>query len=260
MLACQVAGDTAAPLLFLTHGVTDSAYSLADAISRLSSSWYVVAIDSLGHGSSPRFTDEDLDRPMEAALDALRQTVTHYVDRYGPGFGLGHSMGGALLSRLAYECPELLRGIILEDPAWLTDFQAAEYRRHAASPTGVASHDDESVLAGLRSEYPNWPAPELAPWLQAKHETDERFRQLGIVGYVEPWTTWLADLAVPTAVLTSDQPDCVIGPDGIARIEAAQNPLIETVLLPGLRHVMRRDNPELFHEAVDSLLSRWKDA
>lgn len=260
MLACQVAGDTAAPLLFLAHGVTDSASSLADAISRLSTSWHVVAIDSLGHGASPRFTDEDLDRPMEAALDALRQTVTHYADRYGPGFGLGHSMGGALLSRLAYESPNLLRGVILEDPAWLTGLQAAEYRRHAATAADLGARDDQSVLAGLRNDYPDWPASELAPWLQAKHEADERFRQLGTVGYIEPWNRWLADLVVPTAVLTSDQSDCIIGPDGIARIEAARNPLIETVMIPGLRHVMRRDNPELFHEAVDSLLSRWKDA
>lgn len=263
MLAHQVAGDDTAPLLFLTHGVTDSAASLINAVNRFSPDWHVIAIDSLGHGQSPRFTDDGLGRPMAAALEALRTTVKHYVSQYGPGFGFGHSMGGALLSRLAYESPDLLRGIVLEDPAWLTEKQAARYHLHAqhgGARWDESDQDSERIPADIQREYPNWPTEELVPWLKAKSEVDRQFLHLGTVGYIDPWDDWLAGLTVPTAVLTSDQPDCVIGTVGIDRIETVANPVIETILLPGLRHVMRRDDPQLLFDTARSFLTRWRDA
>lgn len=261
MLACRVTGSPDATPLLLTHGVTDSAASLADAAARFSTDWLVISIDTLGHGDSPRFTNDDVARPLEAAVEALRDTVVPYVTERGPAAALGHSMGGALLSRLAYESPTLLAGIVLEDPAWLTAGQAAQYRKHAAIDAArwEADRDDRAVLSQTLRDYPRWPPSELIPWLRAKDTVDKRFLRQGTVGYVEPWNDWLGSLTVPTVVLTSDQPDCIIGPDGLAKIDFLANPMIETVMVAGLRHVMRRHDPGRFYSVVEPILSRWQD-
>ncbi|MCD4549264.1 alpha/beta fold hydrolase [Schaalia sp. lx-260] len=260
MLNTHISGPAQAPLIVLCHGVTDSAASLADLITRLSQHFRLAAIDTLGHGLSPRLSSTDKHNPFPACSAALEHTVEHLVHLYGPACGIGHSMGGALLTQLAYTRPDLLRACIAEDPAWLTIELAQYYKQWGPQEAQRLLHLREQpcdALTSNRMDYPTWPDSERLPWLQAKYDVDMNILHAGIVGLTEPWIDVLPQLRVPFLVITSDGADVLLGSDGISRIDSAGNPLISSRLIAGARHCVRRENPAAFHEAISPFLHTY---
>ncbi|QTG75914.1 alpha/beta hydrolase [Trueperella pecoris] len=246
------------PLVVLCHGVTDSAASLSDLARRLSPDYRVAALDSLGHGLARPFHDAELAAPMQAALEQLTDSIELLVDAYGPAVGIGHSMGGALLTKLAAQRPELFAGVIGEDPAWLSPAQAQSYRDTVADSLAHITQvrrDPAAALAANRDEYPSWPDDERAGWLAGKLEVDLRFVEAGQVGYVD-WSEWATDISVPTLIVTGTASDAVLGPSGLAQIAALANPSISTRLVPGARHCVRREDPADFDAIVREFLAR----
>ena len=62
-LARVIVGADDAPTLMLLHGITASAVSQTDAIDHWAALGYrVVAVDARGHGLSPRWTPQELER------------------------------------------------------------------------------------------------------------------------------------------------------------------------------------------------------
>ncbi|OKL50423.1 hypothetical protein BM477_00125 [Boudabousia marimammalium] len=97
----------------------------------------------------------------------------------------GHSMGGAIAARLAAQHPELVRAVILEDPALLTDQQAEQYRAGAAdlvSRQQRIAADPGTAIRQLQDSHPGWPAEEYQAWAEAKSQVDLDFLNTGIVG------------------------------------------------------------------------------
>jgi pimeloyl-ACP methyl ester carboxylesterase len=98
--------------LLLVHGwgcdSTDWIYQIPD----FARDHRVIAVDNRGHGRSggrtglrPQVFASDL----AALLDALAT---------GPVVALGHSLGGSIATALAVEHPELVRGLVIIDPAY----------------------------------------------------------------------------------------------------------------------------------------------
>ncbi len=266
MLSYVVSGDPHHPAVIATHGVTDCAASLTDLSERLSSRFQVFSIDTLGHGDSPRLTAEDLLDPFGAALDALRETVIEInaqrADRQAvpsPLIGIGHSMGGALLSALADIDPYLFQLVILEDPAWLSTDQSRGYHDDAVaarhSIEGMRANP-EAALKSIMNEYPSWPASEYAGWLQGKMRVDLALRESGVVTFDEPWESLASRLSVRTVVVTSDGPDTLVDPDAVRNIG---NEFISVRHLPGARHCIRREDPEAFDAMLAEVLESYVD-
>lgn len=260
LLNYQISGPLEGPLVIACHGVTDSGACLADLVDRLNTGCRVAAVDTLGHGRSPRLGPDDHPRVFGACLDALEETAEHLVSIHGPALVIGHSMGGALGTALAARRPDLVTALIAEDPAWLTTEQAQHYRKFL--PTEAARFaamvgEETLALAANRRDYPNWPETERLPWLQGKFDVDPGILAAGVVGLENPWEDILPALQVPTLVVTSDGADILLGHAGLRRVASAANPLIETALLPGGSHCVRRDQPEAFHALISAYLNRW---
>lgn len=107
-------GRSDAPALLLLHGVTRSHGDFAVLFPRLADDWRLIAVDHRGHGGSGR---------------AERYLVTDYVadtvrllhdDLREPVMILGHSLGAMVAAGVAAMLPELVRGIVLEDPPFQT--------------------------------------------------------------------------------------------------------------------------------------------
>ncbi len=107
-------GRDGAPTLLLLHGVTRNHGDFAPLLDRLAGDWRLVAVDHRGHGGSGR---------------AARYLVTDYVadtvrllhdDLREPVVILGHSLGGMVAAGVAAMLPELVRGLVLEDPPFQT--------------------------------------------------------------------------------------------------------------------------------------------
>ena len=61
---------------------------------------------------------------------------------------------------------------------------------------------------------------------------------------------------MPALLVTGDRPGSArVGPAGLERI-AELNPRIETVLVPGAGHQVRRGDPQAYYTAVDGWLER----
>ncbi|WP_309322480.1 alpha/beta hydrolase, partial [Actinomyces stomatis] len=128
-LARIVTGPDGAPTLVLLHGITGSAVSLAEAIDHWADRGYrVVAVDARGHGLSPRWTQAQLERAGEVLVEDLIAVLEDLeaASRGRDALGLstspapvviGHSMGAATAMVAAGRRPDLVSGVVLEDPA-----------------------------------------------------------------------------------------------------------------------------------------------
>lgn len=243
------------------HGVSDNGASLADIGARWGEQWRVVLVDSLGHGLSPRFSPQQLQAPFQSALQAAAETVRVEASQSigGQVVLFGHSMGGAIAAGVARDHPQLVRAVVLEDPALLTPTQEATYKNNAGESVGGLEHisrDQSGAIANLllaQQVYRNWPLSEYGPWAQAKTQVDRAFIATGVVGLAG--REIIKELQVPTLVLTGDGPDVLLGQAGLEKLAAYANPHLHTALISGATHCVRRDKSEKFQQAVNSFLA-----
>lgn len=243
------------------HGVSDNGASLADIATRWGEQWRVVLVDSLGHGLSPRFSLQQLQAPFQSALQAAAETVRVEASQSigGQVVLFGHSMGGAIAAGVARDHPQLVRAVVLEDPALLTPTQEATYKNNAGESVGGLEHisrDQSGAIANLllaQPAYRNWPLSEYGPWAQAKTQVDRDFIATGVVGLAG--REIIKELQVPTLVLTGDGPDVLLGQAGLEKLATYANPHLHTALISGATHCVRRDKSEKFQQAVNSFLA-----
>ena len=244
------------------HGVSDNGASLADIGARWGEQWRVVLVDTLGHGLSPRFSPQQLQAPFRSALQAAAEVVRVEASQSvgGQVVLFGHSMGGAIAAGVARDHPQLVRAVVLEDPALLTPTQEATYKNNAGESVGGLEHisrDQSGAIANLllaQQAYRNWPLSEYGPWAQAKTQVDRAFIATGVVGLAG--REIIKELQVPTLVLTGDGPDVLLGQAGLEKLATYANPHLHTALISGATHCVRRDKSEKFQQAVNSFLAK----
>ena len=97
--------------LVLLHGITDNAGTYEPLAARISDRFKVYALDFRGHGSS--------DKPGSVYdTDAYADDVRHFIREVvgAPVLLEGHSLGGVVSVQVGVTAPELVFGLILEDP------------------------------------------------------------------------------------------------------------------------------------------------
>lgn len=261
MLSHYVSGEPQNPMVVLVHGVCDSASAWVDLINHLSEHYFVIALDSLGHGTSRRLRDSELDDPGEATANELELTLEHLEELYGQTpMIVAHSMGAAVSSYLCVRRPELMKALFLEDPAWLSPAQAAGYRQRAGEQVARCERTWQAnpveTLADNVAQRPGWSAASHYGWALGKGLVDPRLLGTGIVSFLKPWREIAGALRVPTMVVTSDTDEVLIGLAGVEAITKLANPLVETQIIPGTGHGVRLSAPEQFHALLDAWLRR----
>src|SRR4051794_33475638 len=247
-----------APLLLLLHGLTDSGSGWTEAVRHWQDHFTILAVDLRGHGSSPRFSTEQLaGHPGDVMVDDALHLLEQLPE---PPVLLGHSLGGAVALAAAVRRPELVRALVLEDPAALGPHEAQ--RDTARTEGGVASlepsrsaPDDDALLALRRAEHPDWPESELLATGRAEQETDLAYLATGDVKPSTRWPELFAAVAVPTLVLSGDastrMPELAIDDDVERGLVATGNPHLRFQRVPGAGHCVRREQPQRFYAAVD---------
>jgi pimeloyl-ACP methyl ester carboxylesterase len=148
-------GPDNGPALLLLHGVTSRRDGFVEVIGVLSANHRVITMDQRGHGYSGHtpghYTREDHARDIRYVLDNVCREKTVVW---------GHSMGGGNAVAMASEQPELLKALMLEDPAL---FGGARPRPQSLNPSPTMNTFKthlELIEAGLS-------VAEMAPKLQA---------------------------------------------------------------------------------------------
>jgi pimeloyl-ACP methyl ester carboxylesterase len=250
-----------APALLVLHGLTDSGRGWAEAVRRWGDRYAVVSYDARGHGDSPRFTPEQLaghpgDVMVDDAVGLLEQLDRPVV--------LGHSLGGAVALSAAVRRPELVRALVLEDPAPLGPGEPQSSGRGEEFAAGVepsrAAADEDSLLRLRREQHPAWPESELLVTGIAEQQVQLDYLRAGDYKPSTPWTALYAAVAVPTLVVTGDDPAEILVTEEVERgMAGIGNPHVQVVRIPGAGHCVRRDRPRAFHGLVDDWLRELTD-
>lgn len=115
------------PVVFL-HGFTGSAYDWSFIFEELSESYYPIAIDLIGHGSTESPGEIDFYRTGSQ----IKQLFQIFEELKLKQFVLvGYSMGGRLALSFALAHPEMLSGLILESTTPGIDDQHERHKRYS---------------------------------------------------------------------------------------------------------------------------------
>lgn len=106
--------DSPAPVLLLLHGVTRCAEDFNPLFDLLAPRWRIVGIDQRGHGGSERASRYRVTDYIADAVRFVREELAAPVVIHG------HSLGAMVAAAVAAELPELVRGVVLEDPPFHT--------------------------------------------------------------------------------------------------------------------------------------------
>ncbi len=105
-------GNPDGPTVLMLHGITSNVDTWNWLVPHLAADYRVLRLDFRGHGQSGR-AEGTYDFPAYVS-DAI--AVAEQVAG-GPCFVIGHSLGGGSAAAMAQQRPDLVRGLILEDPA-----------------------------------------------------------------------------------------------------------------------------------------------
>ena len=285
-LARYVLGAADAPTLVYLHGVTSSAASSSGALEHWADAGYrVIALDARGHGLSPRWSKEELAQASEVLVDDVLHVLSELAQerdtrcdtRCAAGEAaalsapaasaapaarpvlIGHSMGGATAMVAASRRPDLLAGTVLIDPARYGTRSPDELRARGAARARLRATDladlPRAVARALADD--EVPDGEALTGVWAQERTDPALLATGVVAPAVPWEEAMAALAVPTLLVTGDRPGSArVGTEGLALLRRQANPWVETALVAGAGHDVRRCDPHGFHRAVDPWLRR----
>lgn len=105
-------GNPDGPTVLILHGITGSTDTWDWLVPHLAADYRVLRLDFRGHGQSGH--PEGTYHFPSYVSDAI--AVCERVAG-GPSFLIGHSLGGGTAAAVAQQRPELVRGVVLEDPA-----------------------------------------------------------------------------------------------------------------------------------------------
>lgn len=237
------------PRVVLLHGYSDAADCWSPLLPSLLGHCDALAVDARGHGESG--LPEEPFGPRAMALDTAQ-----VLDALGgrPVVLAGTSMGGLTAAVLAGLRPDLVRGLVLADPAPGTRVRTAPSMAVPDWVREVKALDRNAKQTWCRAEYPRWPDDELLPWAIAKEQLNLRLHEL-------PWEdpVYLPDLFerihCPARLVLGDPATGSVIDDATASacVEAA-SALLTVVRLPGTGHAVCREARDRFVEELTAFL------
>lgn len=237
-------GDPTQPTLVLVHGVTDAGTTWPDAVDHWHRAWHLLSLSLRGHGDSPRFDPADYGRMMQTLVDDLIAVLS---DLPQPPVVVGHSLGGRTAVLACLQRPELVRALVLEDPALMDtdDQRRRDTRAWAEDVRGFPGREQAEIARQLAA---GWSEAETLAWAASKHQVD-----LGMMDHLDfgpmDQAAVLNQITVPTLVISPRESQLIPAP------ELVTNPLVRIELLDGVGHCVRRDDPDAYYRLVDSFLA-----
>ncbi|HTY00440.1 MAG TPA: alpha/beta hydrolase, partial [Bacteroidota bacterium] len=207
----------------------------------------VIMPDARGHGKSsvPEFgyTYEDLANDVVGLMKALRLSSPVL---------LGHSMGGLTAAVVAARKPNLLRGLILVDPTFLTPriqrqvFESDSANQHRR----MLKKSLDELMAEGRTRHPKRSLEVLELIARARLQTS--IRAFDVLMPPNPDYMQLAEaIDGQTLLVISDAG--VVSPAVAAELQRA-NPRIQVEQIPDAGHGLHYDRPDRFAAVVGSFL------
>jgi len=260
-------GAPGEPPIVLLHQSLARSEDWENIFPRLATRYRTVAYDARGHGKSGRAPDYSLRGFADDALRVLREIVKE------PALVIGHSLGGLAALIASGDAPDLVRGIVLEDPA-LGYPKAWDPAKYAALREAIVS-TEPGALAKAVSRFP-LPSPgphgertygELRGFYAAERvvtyfrDVDPAFIDARTAGDA-PAAALIADaiakVSAPVLVLAGE-PRLGGAVDDSAEWKLKKLPDVTVKRFPGSGHLLHGFRPEQFIENIEPFLRKLRE-
>ncbi len=261
-------GAPGEPPIMLLHQSLARSEDWENIFPRLATRYRAIAYDARGHGRSGRATDYSLRAFADDALRMLREIAKE------PAVLIGHSLGALAALVAAADAPELVRGLVLEDPA-LGYAKAWDAAHYSTLREGIGSADPK-VLAKAVSKQP---LPSPGP------RGERTYGELRGFFAAERVVTYFRDVdpAFIDARAAGDEPAAALIADAITKVRApvlalAGEPRLGGAVddpsewklkklanvtvkrFPGSGHLLHGFRPEQFIENIEPFLRKLREA
>jgi esterase len=268
-------GDPAAPPLLLVHGIIGSRATWEWLLPELTERFRVLRLDLRGHGRSDR-------APGAYIAERYVADAIAVLERIGrPCVMVGHSLGGAIAAALAQRRPDLLAGVVLEDPPLGSIAPAApplpegnslldgfRFLRDAIPQVQEAGMTVDALVEVIAAT-PQGPGgatfadvlvPDgLASMAASLLEVDATVLDPVLTGTLGTFLDTAVPFGVPTLVIAADpaKPDAVASPAAAAHYASISDD-VEVLVVDGAGHAIHNEHVgrEPFRVALTAFLDR----
>ncbi len=244
--------------LVLVHGFSDNGLCWAPVAGDLESEYDVIMPDMRGHGLSARIQPGE---KVDMAADVAELIHTLKLER---PLVCGHSMGAGVTFQLGARFPELVKALVLEDPAFVLPSPVEELPPDHPSENPVAKwarslsgRTLEELLVEYREEHPHWPEALLIPMCESKKQLDPTMIDVmseRIKFERSNWQTTIQNIHHPVLLFTANpELGALVTPEAAAKVREL-NPNVIIINFPDVGHLIRFDKYNAFMEALRSFL------
>lgn len=246
------------PPVVLCHGFSDNSLCWNPVARALEMDYDVIMPDARGHGRSDA-PDEGHDTETRADdVAALIQALK--LDKVAV---LGHSMGGATAAALAAKYPDLVRKVLLEDPAWFDqgsrrqkmskEEREAFAKQRLEGVLEKKAMSREALAERCRSQSPHWSEEEIGPWTLSQQQLSPKVLSAS-GGIHRPWTEVAEALQAPTLLITGNTEKGAIVTPELAAKAMAINSHIQVANIDA-EHSIRREAFDQYMKVVKDFLA-----
>ncbi|MGX5849112.1 alpha/beta fold hydrolase [Mesorhizobium sp. PL10] len=245
--------------VLLIHGVGMNAVIWQPQIELMRNRHDLIAIDMLGHGSSPL-------PPENANLSDFADQAIRLLDHLGLASVsiVGHSMGALVALEIALRAPSRVSSVVCLNAVFRRPPALAQAVRERAAALG--SHGDPSAIVATLARWFGDPLP--ASLAGAAETARAALEDVSAEGYARTYRLFaradtqhvdrLADLAVPALFVTGSE-DRNSTP-AMSAAMARLAPRGRCLVLSGERHMMTIASPEKVTHHIMAFLDAGKDA
>ncbi|MBI9046770.1 MAG: alpha/beta hydrolase [Anaerolineaceae bacterium] len=245
------------PAVILLHGLTDNGLCWGRIAFALEPFYDVIMLDARGHGLSQSahsgFSIE------ERAADVAGLIKELGLDK--PVI-MGHSFGAETAALTAAYYPELVGGIILEDPPFWAEAdketeagRSERFTNFKEHITEIKNKSFDDLLEYAHKRHPGWDQTELFQWVKSKQQFN--MDALKIIQEKRPsWRSFINRIKCPVLLIISENElGGIVTPE--VAVEAAEKwKLAKVVQISDAGHNIRRDQYSAFLEVVKDYLKK----
>jgi len=252
--------------ILMIHGLGSYLPAWKKNIGELSKNYRIIAVDLPGYGKSSKLPHSGLMTFYASVIAELIQKLD-----LGPVNLAGHSMGGQIAMVLALEKPELVKRLILVDPAGFEAFHAGQrnWFKDVMTPNLVRLTTVEAIETNLASNFHRMPDDArfmIEDRIAMRDASDFEAYCLAVARSVhgmvdEPVLDKISGINVPTLIFFGEDdmliPNRYLNPGFTSKIAYAGAALIKgskLVMVPDCGHFMMFEKSEVFNSETRNFI------
>lgn len=258
-------GKGSETIIFI-HGLGSYSQAWIKNVETLKTNYRCIAIDLPGYGKSSKQPHSGL---MTFYAGILNELV-HELN-LGKVYLAGHSMGGQISITTSLTYPDIVKGLILVDPAGFEAFNKGQRQwfKNVMTLDGVRLTTTEAIQNNLATNFYRLPADadfmitDRIAWRTAKDFNAYCYAVVQSVGGMvdNPVLDYLQDIKVPTLIFFGENdnliPNRYLNPGrtvDIAKNGADKIPGSKLIMVPKCGHFMMFEKPDVFNTETRSFI------